>query len=200
MIDYTTLTGKQQKRYDRIVHTAEDMMYQQSFYKISLSELTNALSVSRSTIYEYFDSKEGLIETVVNTISDRLNNSLTEIVGDDDMNIHDKFIQLAKAQSLNLNANCYRLLNDLKTHMPHIYAKFHKGRNEREQNGYRKLIEQGIKEGVFASHYDKDFLVQLYLKMGQLTGDTDILDQIRMNKLETMETIINVFLKGTKKQ
>ena len=55
MIDYNTLTEKQQKRYDRILLIAEDLMYQQGFYKLSLTDLTNKLRVIRSTIYDYFD-------------------------------------------------------------------------------------------------------------------------------------------------
>jgi len=199
MIDYSTLTEKQQKRYDRILLSAEDMMYQQGFYKLSLSELTSRLSVSRSTIYEYFGSKEGLVETVVGKISERLNRSLVEIVKNKELGSYEKFIQLAQEQSQNLNANCYRLFNDLKIHMPHVFIEFEEGRKKRERNGYKRLIEGGLKEGIFDRKYDKDFLIQLYLKMGQLTGDTDILEHIRMNKQEAMEAIIKVFLDGTKK-
>lgn len=199
MIDYNSLTDKQQRRYDRIVGVAEDLFYENGFYKLSLTELTNKLRISRSTIYEYFDTKEGLVEIVVDSISKRLDNSLTTILKNKELRIFDKFIQLAQAQSENLNANCYRLLNDLKIHLPEIYQKFENGRKNREQNGYKLLIEQGLKEGIFNNKIDKDFLVQLYLKMGQLTGETDILDHIKMNKKEAMESIIAVFLNGTKK-
>jgi AcrR family transcriptional regulator len=199
MIDYLSLTVKQQKRYDRILRAAEEMMYEQSFYKMSITELTTKLSVSRSTIYDYFGSKEGLVEKVVDTISERLNNSLSEIVKDDSVSSRAKFIKLAKKQSQNLNTNCYRLLNDLKIHTPHLYLKFEESRKKREEYGYKMLIEQGITDGVFDKKFSSDFLVQLYLKMGQLTGDTDILDNISMNKQEAMETIVKVFLDGTRK-
>lgn len=199
MVDYNALTTKQQKRYDRIVAVAENMMYQQGFYKLSLTELTHQLSVSRSTIYEYFDSKEGLVETVVNTITHRLDQGLTQTIEDNALNSREKFIQLAQIQSQNLNANCYRLFRDLKVHMPVLFDQFEAGRKGRESHGYKKLIELGIKEGLFDKKYDKDFLIQLYLKMAQLTGDTDILEHIRMNKREAMEAIIMVFLNGTKK-
>lgn len=199
MIDYSTLTEKQQKRYKKIVSVAEELMYQQGFYKLSLADLTKKLSISRSTIYEYFGSKEGLVEIVVDTISGRLNRSLLKAVKDKELSSHEKFVQLAQTQSENLNANCYRLFNDLKIHMPILYKQFEEERKKREKGGYERLIEQGLEEGIFDEKFEKDFLVQLYLKMGQLTGDTDILEHIRMNKKEAMETIINVFLNGTKK-
>lgn len=200
MIDYKTLTEKQQKRYDRILLIAEDLMYQQGFYKLSLTDLTIKLKISRSTIYEYFDSKEGLAEKVIDRISERLNQTLDETVKNKTLGSYERFIQLAQAQSDNLNANCYHLLDDLKIHLPELYNKYEAGRINRKNNGYSKLIEQGIKEGLFDTKFDTDFLVQLYLKMGQLTGDTDILDHISMNKQEAMVAIIKVFLEGTKKE
>jgi|GEM_PF-6767349 len=198
MIDLNALTVKQRNRYERILQTAEEMMYQQGFYKLSLEQLTKEISVSRSTIYECFGSKEGMVEAIVNRISDRLDNSLEEAVKNGQLNCRDKFIQLAHAQSKNLNANCYRLFNDLKIHMPVIYKQFEERRRNRERNGYKMLIEQGLMEGIFDKDLNEDFLVQLYLKMGQLTADTNILENISMNKQETMEAIIKVFLNGTR--
>ena len=200
MIDPKTLTEKQQRRYDRILQTSEDMMYNQGFYKLSLAELTKKLSVSRSTIYEYFGSKEGLVEMVVNDITARLDYSLAEIVKNKEFDSHDKFIRLAQAQSQILDVNCYRLFNDLKIHMPYLWEQFRQGQRKREENGYKKLIKQGLKEGLFDKKLDKDFLLQLYLKMGRLIGDTDLIEHIRMNKVEAMESIIKVFLNGTQKQ
>ncbi len=175
------------------------MIYEQGFYKLSLTQITNKLRISRSTIYEYFNSKEGLVEVIVDAITSRLNQTLDDILNNDNIKVREKFIALAKAQSENLNARSYRLYNDLKIHLPHVYKKFEAGRKKRESFGYRKLVEQGIREGIFAKKFDESFLLQLFLKMGQLTGDTDLLDHVSMNKNEAMETIINVFLDGTKK-
>lgn len=199
MINYNTLTDKQKQRYSRIIQTAEDLMYQQGFYKLSLSELTHKLRVSRSTIYEYFGSKEGLVEKVVDGITKRLNNTLIKILENDELSIRDKFIHLANEQSNNQNANCYRLLSDLKIHTPHIYKQFEAARIERETNGYKLLVERGIEEEIFEPTLDKSFLLQLYLKMSQLLSETNLLDQISMTKTEAMTSIIKVFLNGTKR-
>ncbi len=200
MIDYHSLTEKQKKRYERIINTTEELMYQKGFYKLSLTELTNKLRISRSTIYEYFGSKEGLIECVVMNLSTRLNQTLEEISQSTDLSIREKFIDLAKRQSENQDANCFRLLNDLRIYTPHIYEAYEKSRRERESNGYSLLVEEGIRKGLFDPSFDKDFLVQLYLKMGQLSSETDIQEQVAMKKSQLMETIIRVFLDGTKRQ
>lgn len=200
MMDYNSLTEKQQSRYDRIANTAENMMYQKGFYKLSLTELTQKLKVSRSTIYEYFESKEGLVARVVQIISQRLDDGLDQILVNKDLTINEKFIQLAQEQSKNLNANCYRLLGDLKIHLPKTYNAFEERRKKRESQGYNLLVEEGISKGIFDPKHTKEFLVQLYLKMGQLISDTNILENISMNKSDAMTSIIKIFLEGTKRK
>ena len=197
MIDFSLLTPKQQKKYLHILNTTEEMIYEHGFYKMSLSQLTHRLNISRATIYEYFSSKEGLVEQVVYHISKRLDNTLYEILENNQLGSREKFHELAKTQTENLDANCYKLLNDLKAHLPHLYKKFEEKRKERERNGYTLLVHQGIKEGIFNQDFDKDFILQLYLKMTQLLGNTDMLQHLRLNKREAMESIVNVFLKGT---
>lgn len=199
MIDYNALTEKQQKRYNRILRMAENLMYQQGFHKLSISDLTNKLKISRSTIYEYFDNKEGLVEKVVDSITARLNTMLEDVLNDETLSSSEKFIQLSRNQGNDLNSACYPLLSELKNHLPELYIKFENGRKNREKNGYRKLVEQGIEEGIFDEKYDKDFLVQLYLKMAQLTAETDIAEKVSFNKQEVKERIVRVFLNGTKK-
>jgi len=192
------LTEKQTKRYNRILSHTEELLYTVGYNKLSLTEITNHLRISRSTIYEYFGSKEALVEEVVKLISQRLNGGLEEVVQDGTLTTSEKFIHLAQVQSQNLNANCFRLLQDLKIYLPHLYQQFEEGRKQREANGYKTLIEQGDSEGLFDPSLPQDFLLELYLKMGQLLSDTNITNNISYNKSEAMQSIIKVFLSGTK--
>jgi len=90
-------------------------------------------------------------------------------------------------------------MNDLKIHTPHLNKKYEKGRKNRILKYYKPLIDQGIKEGFFDKKLKPDFLLQVYLKMGQMTGETDILEHSSVNKAEAMESLIKIFLNGAKK-
>ena len=65
MMEAQQLTQKQEIRLHRILASAEALMLSRGFYKLSLSDLTSELKISRSTIYEHFGAKEGLVEAVV---------------------------------------------------------------------------------------------------------------------------------------
>lgn len=200
MIIYKDLTKKQQTRYDRIIETTEELIHEKGFYKLSLSELTETLRISRSTIYENFGSKEGIVEKVVENFSRRLDEGLQSVIENKSLNTIEKFIAVAKTQGKILNGKSdHRLLNDLRVHLPYLYKQFEKGRKRRELNGYKVLVDQGIKEGLFDSKLPPDFLLQLYLKMGQLVSDTNLLENTSMNKENAMEIIVKIYLNGTKK-
>lgn len=199
MIELNTLSDKQQKRYRRILAQAEELFHERGFYKLSLAELTQELRISRSTIYEHFGSKEGLVEAVVDSFSQRLNEGLASVV-ESELSTTDKFIAVAQIQGKSLNGKGdHKFLHDLRVHLPEAYERFMEGRKQREITGYGVLIESGLKEGLFDPNIPSDFLLQLYLKMGQMVGDTNLLENTSMGKEKAMELIVKVFLNGTQK-
>ncbi len=200
MIEYNSLTEKQQKRYDRIVSIAEELMYKQGFYKLSLTELTKKLNVSRSTIYENFGSKEGLVEVIVKRYDQKIDVIIKEIVSDKKISSYDKFITIAEQLATSVEGkDSYRFLQDLKTHSPDLYAIYQKGRADREINCYKPLVDEGIKNGLFDKTLKPDFILQAYLKLAQMVCDTDIIEKSSITKSEAMVAIMKIFLNGAKK-
>jgi len=200
MIDYDLLTERQRKRYDRIVHTTEMLIYEQGFYKLSLTELTQKLNVSRSTIYENFGSKEGLIEAVVRRYDQRFDEALQKVLSNKKLSIRNKFIAVANQLTESIEGkNTYRFLTDLKTHLPDLYALYSEGRNRRVRYCYRPLVKEGFEKGIFDKSLKPDFILQTYLKLTQMICETDIIEKSSISKTEAMDTIIKIFLNGAKK-
>jgi AcrR family transcriptional regulator len=199
MIDLKNLTEKQLKRYERILNLAEELVYQNGFYKLSLTELTEHLKVSRSTIYDHFGSKEGLIEIIVDRYDKKLDEGLLEIVEAPWISTYDKFIKVAKQLAKSVEGrNSYRFLKDLQTHAPELYDTYLQGRKSRVEYCYKPLIKLGIKDQLFDPNLKPDFLLQTYLKLTQMVCDTDIVEKSSINKTEAMNTIIKIFLNGAK--
>lgn len=194
------LTEKQQRRYDRILRRAEELIYENGFYKLSLSELTEELKISRSTIYENFGSKDGLIEKVVEAYNQRLNEGLKEIITDKSIKAYDKFIAIAQQLTKNsLSKTNYKFHRDLKAHTPHLYDQYLEGRQQRVTKIYKPLIEEGIKAKLFDKSLDKEFLLHSYLEISRLLCETTMLDKIKINKAEGMDIITRIFLNGAQK-
>ncbi|MBN1162631.1 TetR/AcrR family transcriptional regulator [Patescibacteria group bacterium] len=67
---------------DKIIKTAARLFSQRSYYGVSMDKIAFEVGVSKSTLYYYFESKEQLLKTVLNTSCTRLKEKLSEVVYD----------------------------------------------------------------------------------------------------------------------
>ena len=193
------MNDKQQKRRDRIITLAEEKFLADGFVKVSLDELVSQLRISKSTVYEFFGSKEGLLRAVVHEISDRLEQGLEEIINDSKRSVKKRVIEIAAYQSETTKNLTNKFIDELKVHALDIWEEYQERRRGRIKNYYGKLIDEGIASGLFHARYSKEFLLQLYLKMSEIISYTDILEHIPMTKPQANTTIMEVFIRGTRR-
>jgi len=199
-IDVDQLTDKQRKRYERILKQTYDIVLNEGFYKLSLSDLTKQLRISRSTIYENFGSKEGLIAKIIERYDENLNQGLMDIMTDKSLSTFDRFIAISDQLAKNSpSRSIHKFYNDLKIHMPDLYDNYLQGRERRIAQVYLPLIQEGIKNKLFDPRIPEDFLLQTYLKSSQMVCETDMLENNNLGKLEAMNLITRIFLNGSKK-
>ena len=193
------MTEKQLKRYKRMLHLTYDIVVNEGFYKLSLKDLTEKLRVSRSTIYENFGSKEGLIEKIVERHNELLDLGLEEVMNKENISTYDRFLSISKQLAENSpNRNSYKFYNDLKIHLPELYEKYLIGREKRIDRIYRPLIKEGIKNNLFDGSIPEDFLLQSYLKSSQVVCGTDMMEKSKLTKSEAMHVMTKIFLNGAK--
>lgn len=199
MIDYNSLAEKQKKRYDRILQQSYDMVINDGFYKLSLSDITSKLRVSRSTIYENFGSKEGLIEQIVKRYDENLNKGLLDIMANKKISTYDRFLAISDQLAKNSpSRNIHKFYTDLKIHLPEFFDQYLEGRNKRIELVYKPLIQEGIKKKLFDKNIPEDFLLQSYLKSSQMVCETNMLENSTISKLEAMNLMTRIFLNGAK--
>ncbi len=194
------LSEKQERRRERILDVAESHIYKNGFYKLSLDDLVQKLRISKSTIYENFGSKEGLVESVVERFEDKMESELESLVFNDDRSVAERLLSVAQFQGRIVIELTNKFLNDLEIHTPHLWEMHLKRKAIRREGYYRKLIQEGFETGVFDKDLDQEFVLRLYMEMSGIVCTSDIIDHISMNRTEAYEQIISIFLMGTKPQ
>lgn len=193
------MTEKQKKRYERILKLTSDIVLDEGFYKLSLSNLTEKLRISRSTIYENFGSKEGLIFKIVERYDEQLNHGLLDIMKNKEISTYDRFLAISDQLAKNSpSRNIYKFYNDLKIHLPELFEHYLVGRNKRIEKVYKPLIREGMKKKLFDKRIPEDFLLQSYLKSSQMVCETDMLENSNLSKIEAMNLMTRIFLNGAK--
>lgn len=186
-------------RRERILHTAEIIFFRDGFYKVTLEELVSTLRISKSTIYELFGSKEGLVECIVDRLNDKLEHRLRDICEDGDLDVEGKILRIAEYQGEIAKDLRNRFMEDLKLHSPILWEKYAERRQFRIQTYYKDIIHEGIRNGLFREDLGEEFILQLYLKMSEIVSYSDIMDHLPMTKPQAYKAIIKVFVDGTRK-
>ena len=200
MTETQTLTTKQQARLDRILQSAESLMLSRGFYKLSLSDLTAELRVSRSTLYEHFGSKEGLVEVISDRYRQKLGAGLEDIFNAPTLSPAEKLRAMALQTAQNLDGKNTRwFMKDLEVHLPDQYAAYLSDRSERVTRYYAPLINAAISQGQLTTALPEKYLLHLYLNMVRMACESGLIEQSGMTKTEVIKHTVAVFFAGASK-
>lgn len=192
------MINEQDQRKQRIMKAAEQIFLKDGFHKSSLNELVAQLHISKSTIYEYFGSKNGLIAILAEQMSDQFDSRLQEISRDKSRKVEERMLEIAMFQGDIARGVQSKFIGELKLYQPEVWERYLERRAYRIKNHYEVLIQEGVDSGLFNPAYSKEFLLQLYLKMSDLISNTDIMEHLSISRREAYELIFSVYLKGTK--
>ena len=187
------------KRRERILSLAEKTFFQEGFYKVSLDELVSELRISKSTIYEYFGSKEGLVLAVVVDLADRLEDHLIRIGLDTSRPVRDRLLEIARFQGDIARNLRVKFMREMQVHTPEVWEEHEQRRIDRIDGYYRPLIREGIANGEFDPDIDPEFLLQVYLNMISAVSTTDLLEQVPYTRTEAYRHIIRILFDGAGK-
>ena len=87
------------EREQQILDAALVVFAQKGYGDTRISDIANAVSIAKGTIYLYFESKDALFEAVFLRMFDTMTAPLAEVAADPDMSPGDKLVAIAR-QSL----------------------------------------------------------------------------------------------------
>ncbi|MEQ1755422.1 MAG: helix-turn-helix domain-containing protein [Micropepsaceae bacterium] len=111
-----------------IIVAARELFIANGFEKTSMTDIGKAVSVSKPTVYEHFDSKEAVMGAVVESALDELDMNLTKAAARGEMSFEeyinampDEFMRLIGSRT---RSAMYRLLIQEGTRVPSIARMF----------------------------------------------------------------------------
>ena len=139
------------EKKDRILKSAEGLFGRFGFRKTTMDEIARDARMGKSTLYYYFKSKETVLEAVIQKDSRLYWTKLKEAVsqeGSPQEKIKNYVLTRMKHfQDLGLY---YSTLNDEFFEYYAFVERTRKDFMEFEMNALKKLIEEGIEQGIFA--------------------------------------------------
>lgn len=139
-------------RRDEILDSGERFIYSHGYEVMSIQDILNELEIAKGTFYHYFDSKQALLEAIIDRMLDRAVEIVNPLVDDSELSALEKLQEFSSRLSrwkagqktflLALLRVWYRDENVL------VRDKMHREGSKRFLQILSAIIEQGVQEGV----------------------------------------------------
>ena len=148
------------ERRRELLACAQKLFYSKGYESTSVRDIVNEAGVAKGTFYYYFDSKQAILESMIDELVSYSLVLMKPIIDDPDLNATEKWIQAfriiadwkadRKKELLALLEIMHSDENVLLRHKTNLITV------ERLSVELAKIVAQGVDEGVFDTEFGKD--------------------------------------------
>ncbi len=149
-------------RKEELIDAAEILFSEKGFNETSVDDICDEVGVAHGLFYYYFDSKEGVIESITERLIRELESNLDEIVEETEMRADEKFIRFLGLSFQRKKKRPYLASYFSKKDSPLVYYRLFEEIVNMLTSYLTEIVEQGIDEGVFHTEYPEQ-TIQFWL-------------------------------------
>jgi len=193
------IVKKQKAIRNKIVSISSNVFSKFGFKKATMEDIALASGMGKSSIYYYFKSKEEIFEAVVQKEAHELSLELEKRVIKVNDNPKDKIRNyvLIRMRYLKEMVNFYEALkNDYLGNLT-FTERIRKKYDKEEQQIIKKLLEEGVNQGIFKVRNTKFASIALVTFLKGLESSLIIDEDINLENLEeTLDEILQIIFYG----
>ena len=171
---------------------ADFMKY--GFKTFTMDDLANGLGMSKKTLYEYFPSKNDLVEACLDYALEMSCTNVTTFVQGEGSVIENVYYNPKKVQEI-FNINSDRPIWELQKYYPKTYKRMESEFAKTDALFVDKLLEKGWEEGLFRKDINVAFYKVFYTNVQRLRSITHTFPEREFPFWETIYTILEYFFR-----
>ncbi|MDQ7797490.1 MAG: TetR/AcrR family transcriptional regulator [Candidatus Edwardsbacteria bacterium] len=180
----------------RIIDSTSRLFFERGFSRVSMDQIASGLGISKKTLYQHFPSKQALLYQVVSSMMNENGKIIEDIVNDRGMDFHRKLSRLMNHLSGVVGRMARPFGEDLRRNAPEMWEEIDRFRKEKILLNFRKLLESGIRQGVFRKDVDPQLMTLMFATLMQNMIDPKLFSQIPFTASQVFETIVEVVFRG----
>jgi AcrR family transcriptional regulator len=145
-----------------ILNEASKLFFDKGYKKVTVDQLASNLSISKKTIYKYFESKQDLLEKTFDNWSSKITIEINEILDQRDLSFIEKLKSMMSHIGVSMGKMNSDLIIDIQENVPHLWVKINKYKHEAAFLRFKKLIDEGITKGKIKKNINRNLVVALY--------------------------------------
>lgn len=174
---------------------AKDMFMRFGIKSVSMDDISQALGVSKKTLYQIIDDKKGLITCVLDQHMKEVTEAIEELKLIAENPIHE-LVLISKFMTKMLKQISPHTIYDLKKYYPNHWKKIDQDRSALLMDYISRNLEKGIETGIYRSDLDTSLIASLYLKIAIYVTDEKILDNPSNASVKLYSEFVKYHLRG----
>ena len=180
---------------ERIIQTAHDLYMRKGVRSVSLDEIALQLGISKKTIYQFFEDKDTLVESVIEALIIEKKETCGYNVDNADNPIHEYFI--AEEEIKEVIAGIHpSMINDMQKYHPKAYSILMEFQHKFLYDIIKTNLVKGIEMGLYKDDIDVEILTAYRLNTVFMLFNTDAYPPKKFKVAKVLFEVTDNFLHG----
>jgi len=182
---------------NHIIKTAGELFFRLGIRSVSIDDICRELGISKKTFYVYFESKDELIEQMLQANISYMSGKMQELLDLRDFRqLVKKFIKHQEAEKNDVR-RVPQLVYDLKKYYPRQFADFQVKCFETQKNYIMRYLELGEAQGLVRANLNIELTAVLFAKIhNDAIRDFEVIEAHNHNMHQLAHTAMDVFVRG----
>ena len=179
----------------KVVSVAEDLFMRLGVRSITMDEVARTLSISKKTLYQYFENKDQLVSATMISHIEREEKAFKRI-HDSSRNAIEEIHGLAEIMRKNLGQLNPSTLFDIQRFHPHAWEKFLNFKDKCIQGHTADNIVRGVIEGYYRPDIDANILARLRVEQVSLMFKPTVFSSTDFDFKQVQLEVLDHFIHG----
>ena len=186
-----------QRQY--IIKTAGEMYFRLGIRSVSVDDICRELGISKKTFYVYFESKDALIEQLLEANLAFVERKMAEMLSSEDFR---KVISAVVAHQRDKETKddvrrVPQLVYDLKKYYPRLLEDFQRKAFELQRKYIAQFLERGIANGLVRANLNIELTSVLFAKIySDALRDFELMEAHGHNVVQLSRVAMDVCIRG----
>jgi len=180
-----------------IIKTAGELFFRLGIRSVSIDDICRELGMSKKTFYVYFESKDELIEQMLDANLAYISGKMNDLfLLQDFRQLVKVFLKRQEAEKNDVR-RVPQLVYDLKKYYPRQFADFQLKCFETQKGFIMRYLELGVAQGLVRANLNIELTAVLFAKIhSDAIRDFEIIEAHNHNMHQLAHTAMDVFVRG----
>jgi TetR/AcrR family transcriptional regulator, cholesterol catabolism regulator len=180
---------------ERIQQKAKELFMRYGFRSVTMDEIAGQTGISKKTLYQFFEDKDELVETVMHGELEYMQTQCTKQMKEAENAVEEIFLDMDAMEDV-MDALNPQIIFDLEKFYPRTFEKFKKHKNNFLLEIIKKNLERGIEEELYRSDLDIDIIARFRLESAFVPFNPELFPHSKYSLLKVSTEVYHHYLYG----